>query len=268
MVGGADVRAIVQNLAAWLISLAIAAVAIVLWPSLESLGSAQELKIRLSTGQIVVGLITCVLVALFAGIAFYNALGRARTYTNRERVMQTNVELVRRFCDDIQHEFLSTRITGWDLSEDSKARRDFRALITEKVHAGYLVKRLWHVCTMDDLTRLEKYLHEYGSRDNYNLRILIESSIAVPEIICIGLRAASFGFPELRSPRHMSLAIHFRRKLEVEAVRKYFDLLWETAIPVKTGPKIHAQALVAARATLSTRPATPQTPPASGLSAG
>ncbi|MDR5878797.1 hypothetical protein [Caballeronia sp. LZ032] len=256
MINPADIRAIAQNLVAWVISLLISVAALVLWPSLDNLGDVRQFKISLSTGQIVMSGISVFCVLAVPWILLHNNSKRAVTYLDRETVMQRNAALVRIHCTDSADDFLSTRVTSWDLSEESRARREFRAQILDKIASGHLVKRLWHLRSVADLDRMEEYLKEYKKFDNYNLRFLIDLSPAIPEIICIGRKGAAFSFPELRSPRKISLGIQFYRKAEVDAVRKYFDVLWESATPVKTGSTINYQVLSVARQTLSTPGAT------------
>lgn len=247
-----DIRAILQSLAGWLISLGITVIAMTIWPVLDDINSRHKLEISLSTGQWVVSIIIFVSLFITLTLIFRRSIARAITYTNREAVMLRNIELVRDLCRNTQDDFLSTRVTHWDISEDSVARNTFRSLIAEKIMSGVLVKRIWQLRIQSDLDRLEEYINKYSKYDNYHLRVMVDINIPIPDIICVGRKGASISFPEMRSPRQISLAIQFRNPSEVEAIRKYFELLWEFSIPIKAGNHIEYDRLRDIRATLKT----------------
>jgi len=183
-------------------------------------------------------------VLFVSGLTLNHALSRARTYPGRENAQGRNCQMIKRLCVSQEvDDFLSTRVTYWDLAEKSPTRLAFRSLITEKINAGFLVKRIWHVASVDDVERLRRYLADYVSHDNYQVRILTDLAYPIPELLCVGMKFASITFPEVKSPRRMSVTVQFRRAPEVEAIRKYYGLLWELAEPIKNGPQINLSRL-------------------------
>jgi hypothetical protein len=179
------------------------------------------------------------LIALF--LYSIQKLGRYRIYDGRERAMQANCEILEKYFVKKSMMLRSTRVTHWRVTEDSSARRKFRNLLTEKITTAYPVQRIWQIKDLEDLNRLKTYLNMYGGYDNYSVRVILCEDVVIPEILCVGTRVASLSLPEPSSPREMGRALHFFRTKEINAISRYFDILWERAIPIKTINKIHPE---------------------------
>jgi hypothetical protein len=236
MIRPEDIRAVLQNVAGWIASLALTVVVLAIWPALAS-GQRYVFPFSWTIAQGLVAGALLIVLLFMSGRSLYRAM--PTTIVGREAIMRRNVDMVRRLGTSKDDEFLSTRVTYWDLGEQSPSRVAFRSLITEKINAGFLVKRLWHLSSLDDVERLRGYLGTYRGYDNYHVRVLAGMRVPVPELIAIGRKGASITFPELASPRRVGLSIQFRGRDEALAIHKYFDLLWDLAEPIKTGAEIN-----------------------------
>jgi hypothetical protein len=232
-----DFRAVLQNLAAWIVTVLLTIVGFMFWPNLGH-GSVHTTTLKWTAAQAIASGTLFLIVFLIGTLVMLRRFARVRTFTGREEVMRRNGEFVRSLCTADVDDFLSTRVSYWDLAETSPARAAFRKLITDKIQDGHMVKRLWHLGSADDLKRLRAYLKQYASRDNYHVRVVTHITVPIPELICVGRKGASITVPDMRSPRAHAVCMQFRRRAEVSAVRRYFDVLWESAHPVKTGPTI------------------------------
>lgn len=84
----------------------------------------------------------------------------------------------------------------------------------------------------------------YKTYDNYSVRVIVAEDVLIPEILCIGSAVASLSLPEPSLPREIGRALHFFRKKEVTAISRYFDILWERAVPIKIADKFYPKNLI------------------------
>ncbi|MGH6848699.1 MAG: hypothetical protein ACREC0_15075 [Methylocella sp.] len=181
----------------------------------------------------------CVAVA-FAGFLVLAVikLRKYRILSGREASMAANCELIEKFGTDSSIEIRSTRVTHWRVSENSKGRQTFRNLLTEKITNSFPVRRLWQIKDADELAQLRRYLKQYEPYDNYSVKVIVARHVWIPEILVVGQKVASMSFPEPSSPRELGRALHFFGRQEVDTVARYFDILWDTAIPIKISSQI------------------------------
>jgi len=206
---------------------------------------SRDLVISASIQYLDVLITATVFIMLIIAFLFYSIqkLGRYKIYDGRENAMQANCSILEKYFVEKNMMLRSTRVTHWRLMEDSPARRKFRNLLTEKITTAYPVQRIWQIKDHDDLSRLRTYLNIYEKHDNYSARVILCEDVLIPEILCVGQRVASLSFPEPSTPREMGRALHFFRSKEILAISRYFDILWERAIPIKTANKIHSENL-------------------------
>ena len=187
-------------------------------------------------------LITALLFILF--VIFYFYTFRICIYDGRENAMMANVELLKiKEPRDAAHKYiLSTRFSLWLSSEVSRPRTEFRSLLTEKIKNGVEVKRIWQIRNKEDLEKLSFYLEQYKNYDNISIKCLVGKS-PLPEILCVYGKVASISIPQQTDPYKMITAIHFYNKRAIKRLEKYFNAVWEIAIPVKVGSKINYQVI-------------------------
>ena len=164
------------------------------------------------------------------------AVTKLRSYrivSGREASMAANCELIEKFGTDKSIEIRSTRVTHWRVSNNSKGRQTFRNLLTEKITNSFPVRRLWQIKDTDEIAQLRRYLKQYELYDNYSVKVIVQRHVWIPEILVVGQKVASMSFPEPSSPRELGRALHFYGHLEVDTVTRYFDILCDTAIPIK-----------------------------------
>lgn len=161
-------------------------------------------------------------------------LRKLRVFDGREASMAANCHLIEKFCTDKTVEIRSTRVTHWRIADNSAGRQKFRNLLTEKITNSIPVKRIWQLKDLNDFTQLQRYVEQYAQYDNYSVKVIVSRNVVIPEILVVGQKVASLSLPEPSSPRELGRALHFYGHREVVALTRYFDILWETAVPIKS----------------------------------
>jgi len=166
--------------------------------------------------------------------------------------MQMNLSILQRFYDP-KEMFWSTRLTFWNIAEDSTARISFREFITLAVHGKAQVRRIWHIKNRVDYDRLKFYLDSYRNFENYHVKIILSADAYLPEMAGIGEQVALVSFPASENPASIVNTIQFFRSNEIKKVKGYFDLVWDRAIPIKIGEQVFSENLEKVRRTVSRR---------------
>lgn len=161
-----------------------------------------------------------------------------RIATGREIMMHENTKLIKK--KNIAKIF-STRVTYWLLDESSPNRVSFRNALTENIHSGTEVKRLWHIRNCDDVKRLVYYLEKYKDYDNLSVKCIIGNNIILPEILISYPYAASISLPQENSPRKICMTYHFKGKHDITYWMEYFNVLWELATPIFMSGRLFKQ---------------------------
>lgn len=189
----------------------------------------------------VVGLaLICFAIIFTAFVSRYAT--RLKVTSGREDVMADNLaSLKARYSSD--EVFWSTRLTFWNVSEQSPARIAFRAFITQAVQERANVRRIWHVKNGDGYNRLRLYLDTYKGYENYHIKTLITEEVYMPELTGIGDKIAMISVPTLVNPAIMISTMQFRRRSDARVVREFFDVVWDRALPIKVGEHIYAENL-------------------------
>lgn len=165
---------------------------------------------------------------------------RLYVYNDREGAMRANVRLLKK-REPMKREkryILSTRVGFWPISEESFIRKEFRALLTNKIEKGFHVKRIWQIHDTNDVERLKLYLNMYKLYDNYSVKYFIGTNSYIPEILACYGKVVSVSIPQLNDPRRITSAFHFYGKKEIIRWEEYFNVLWESGIPVKIGSEL------------------------------
>lgn len=188
-------------------------------------------------------LIISVLLAVFVTVALiWIGLCRRplRIHNGREGAMEANTRLLGRKAprDRAKRRILSTRVSYWPSDESSPVRKKFRALLTEKIEEGILVKRIWQLHTKDDLERMKTFLGLYKHYDNYALACFVGNSPFIPEVLSVYGRDLSVSIPQSEDPRKLTTAFHFRGRKEIERWEQYFKILWADSEVIKEGNRI------------------------------
>ena len=168
-------------------------------------------------------------VYLFLMLIFGHKYKVKRISSGREVMMKANTSLITK--SNIR-KIYSTRVTYWLLDESSPNRVSFRNALTEQIHRGVEVRRLWHIRSNDDVKRLIFYLNKYKDYDNLSVRCFIGDNIILPELLVSYPLAASISLPQQNSPRKICVAYHFKNKQDISYWMEYFNVLWEVATPI------------------------------------
>lgn len=184
-----------------------------------------------------------ILIILFIFLVFvWLLISRRRlyVYNGREGAMMANVRLLKKREPKKREEkyILSTRVSFWPIGEESPIRKEFRALLTTKIEKSFHVKRIWQIHDTNDGERLKLYLNMYKLYDNYSVKFFIGKNSYIPEILACYGKVVSVSIPQLNDPRRLTSAFHFYGKKEIRRWEEYFNILWESGIPVKIGNKV------------------------------
>ena len=184
-------------------------------------------------------------------LVVFGWLNELSYFEGREEIMAQNCRIIQKYVTDQKTPLLSTRVTHWQIAEKSPNRARFRGLLSEKIHAGVPIKRLWQIQTVDDINRMESYLYEYLDYDNYSLKAIVDKRVLIPELICIGGKIATMSFPEIGMPRKIGRLLILYKKHPIQAVESYFHVLWEMSSPVKIGAELYKENLKSLRDSLA-----------------
>lgn len=163
-----------------------------------------------------------------------------RIATGRESMMYENTKLIQK--NNIT-KIYCTRVTYWFLNESSPNRVSFRNALTDNIHAGKEVKRLWHIRNIDDVKRLVYYLDKYKNYDNLSVKYIIGNNLILPELLISYPYAAAISLPQKNSPRKICMTYHFKRKQDIIYWMEYFNVLWELATPIFMSGNLNKQNL-------------------------
>lgn len=159
-----------------------------------------------------------------------------RFSSSREKTMEENTKLLKKIKST---KVFSTRVTHWTIEESSSNRTEFRNELTNIINSGIEVKRLWHIRSKDDITRLEYYLNMYKEKENLSVKCIVGNDILLPEILICYPHAVSISLPQNNSPKKISMCYHFKNKKDVNHWMEYFEVLWTSAIPIFVGGIIY-----------------------------
>lgn len=193
---------------------------------------------KVTDGDVATALTVVAAIAIFIVLTTLRLTRRTVVLQGRENIMEANAMLVEQRLTDRRDAFRSTRVSHWSVREASPSRVRFRNAITQKLSEGFAVYRLWQIKDDDDLERMEHYLLSYKEYENYSLRVIVSGAVLIPEVILLGDRAASLSLPEPNMPRKIACCFHFFGVKEILSVRGYFDVLWDMAIPIKSGAQM------------------------------
>ncbi|MEM7620492.1 MAG: hypothetical protein AAF228_08505 [Pseudomonadota bacterium] len=227
-----DIKNIIVNILAATIFAILATIAGYTISLLPSRFWTYEYLLKLNNYDVLMLFLLLVLLVFLLTLLFFRMNKQVKCSQGRERIMGESCRLVEKFATDSKTPFLSTRVTYWKSSEHSKNRVKFRSLITQKLYEKIPIRRLWQIQTLEDLTRLEKYLDEYSEFDNYSVKVIYDKQVLIPDILCIKDRVANISFPEINSPREISRSIAFYNKSYIRSIESYFNVLWELALPL------------------------------------
>lgn len=238
-------KAIIGDLRAWIVGLILTSAGAYVWtffPS-ELFSQTYSISTTLEGRDIVAGLSGALVILFLVALIAAAKSRKSRIYRRRERIMMENTRLLSNALRSPDLLVRSTRVTYWDLSENSVARSSFRARLTELIAGKNTVRRLWQIRSRDDMNRMQLYIDQYAGSDNYNVRAILLHDLVIPEILVIGNDICSISFPSVASPRQIEVAMHFKGKFYVSAIQEYFDVLWEAATPVKTGKEVFDESI-------------------------
>ena len=172
-------------------------------------------------------------VGMGTAIFIYVTSKRAFVVRGRRQATKANVALLasRRRVDSDSRIIRSTRFGRWPPDEDLSNRTNFRQELEQAImEEGADVRRIWNVSSAADVDRLRKLLKRYEGRTNHSIRAYFGvADHLLPELLIVDKRGASISFASARTPHSLGWAIRVKRKDLVDAVRDYFDVLWDRA---------------------------------------
>jgi hypothetical protein len=181
----------------------------------------------------------------FAGTALrlFKGWNRPQVFVGREDVMAANLKMLHRFATKNELTIWSTRVTYWGQSENSDTRLKFRHFLTQSIHKGLNVKRIWRITNQEDVARFFEYWNDYQNHDGYNVSVIIDSKAFIPELLGVDNTCASISMPGPSSPSKICSSIQFRDSEGATAIHRYFDVLWDESLPIKSGKSVNNENL-------------------------
>jgi hypothetical protein len=178
--------------------------------------------------------------ATISALLLSRLFSRVQGYSGREQIMSMNLAALQRRYNG-KELFWSTRLTFWNIAEDSPARVAFRRFITHTVHDKCQVRRIWHIKTHPDYDKMKFYLDSYKNFENYHVKVIIGGDVYMPEMAGIGERIALVSLPSSANPASIVNTIQFYRRKEIRKIKEYFDLVWDRALPIKIGGHVFTE---------------------------
>jgi hypothetical protein len=176
-------------------------------------------------------------------LRLFKGWNRPEVIVGREDVMAANLKMLERFATKNESTIWSTRVTYWDLSENSDLRLKFRHLLTQSIHKGFNVKRIWRITSANDVARFLEYWDDYQKYDGYNVSVIVDTKAFIPELLGIDDTCASISMPGPSSPTKICSSVLFRDSEGATALHRYFEVLWAEALSIKSGKNVNNENL-------------------------
>lgn len=194
-------------------------------------------SIKMDVRIIYVVILIVTIVSVFLSIYIKRNLRKVSAFFGRDDSMEANTRIISAKMKKNTH-ISSTRITFWPHNESSTNRMDFRRALNEKIDSGYYVRRIWQINADNDIDKLELFLKMHENRDNYSVKCFCGNNFSIPEIL-ITDKIACVSIPQPENPRELTNTYHFKNKKDIRSWQNYFEVLWNSSIPIKEGEKIY-----------------------------